>query len=211
MPVVQLSASEQIELGERAAGGVGIVMNEGVPSQLLGGFNVFGAVIEEEDLGGWNPGGLFEHAVEGGIGFHGPMFEREDVMREAAEEGVVGADVSNGQVVGIGEDGGGAVGGLDAFEQVDHGHDGREDIAETGGELFEGSAQAGFLDEGLVKLRVGHFAALVFEEKRGVEQEFDDLLGAEVGVVAEVSGGDAVVEVDEHFTEIKDDEAEVGG
>ena len=44
-----------------------------------------------------------------------------------------------------------------------------------------------------------------------MEEEIDDLLGAEVGVRAEVTGGDAVVEVDEDFAEIKDDEAEVGG
>ena len=93
-------------------------MDEGVPAQLLGGFDVFGAVVEEEDLGGRNAGDLFEHAVEGGIGFHGPMFEGEDVVLEAFEEGVVGADVPDGEVVGIGEDGGGAVGGLDAIEQA---------------------------------------------------------------------------------------------
>jgi hypothetical protein len=51
-PDIRLNAN-QTEAGKVRAGVFGVVVNEGMPAELLCGIDVFRAVVEEKDLSGW--------------------------------------------------------------------------------------------------------------------------------------------------------------
>lgn len=87
--------------------GLGIEVEESLPSEGEGGVDVFGSIVEEDELGAVTTGAGLDDEVEGGVGFHGVVLEGEDVMIEEGEEGVVLADMIDLEFVGIGEDGGG--------------------------------------------------------------------------------------------------------
>jgi len=176
-----------------------------LPASAGPGFDVFGAIIDVEEIGTDMSRAFFYDFVDSAVGFHGFLFVGEDEPVEILEEWEVGADLDNGEFVSVGKDEGWDTGEAQVLVEGDHAGDFGEDIAEQaseGGEVLRvASRGADLLEESLAIDEAGFVAV----EQRGLVDEGLDLCGGGGGFGGDGADDDPVVEVEEDFTEIKDD------
>ena len=86
-----------------------------------GGGDVFFAIIEEEDFGGWGGEAFGGVVVDGEVGFGHAEAVREGEVVEVLEPGEAGEDASLHLVADVGENSGFDVGALEGGGPVDHG------------------------------------------------------------------------------------------
>ena len=101
-------------------GGVSGVL-DGLHADGEGGFDVFGSVVDEEDVGGWGAETFGGVEVDGGFGLGEIEGVGPGVVVEGVDPGVAGAEACLHGVGHVGEDAGADAGALEALGPVEHG------------------------------------------------------------------------------------------
>ena len=101
-------------------GGVSRVL-DGLHADGVGGRDVFGAVVDEEDVVGWGVEAFGGVAVDGGFGLGEVEGVGPGVVVEVVDPGVAGAEACLHGVGHVGEDAGGDAGSLEACGPGEHG------------------------------------------------------------------------------------------
>ena len=94
---------------------------DGLHADGEGGFDVFGAVVEEEDVCGRGLEAFGGVEVDGGFGFGEVEGVGPGVVVEGFDPGVAGAEAGLHGVGHVGEDAGGDAGSLETLCPVEHG------------------------------------------------------------------------------------------
>ena len=118
-----------------------------------GGFDVFGAVVDEEDVWGWGGEAFGGVAVDGWLGFGEVESVRPGVVVEGFDPGVQGAETDLHGVGHVGEDADADAGALETLRPVDHGRVELAPVLDVGGDelgkLVGGDfGPGGFVPEG---------------------------------------------------------------
>ena len=94
---------------------------DGLHADGVGGFDVFGFVVEEEDVGRWGAQALGGMEVNGGFGFGEVDGVRPDVVGEFVDPAVAGAKAGFHRARHVGEDAGGDARLLKTARPGEHG------------------------------------------------------------------------------------------
>jgi hypothetical protein len=118
-----------------------------------GGFDVFGAVVDEEDVSGWGLETFGGVAVDGWLGLGEVEGVRPGVVVEGFDPGMEGAETGLHGVGHVGEDADADAGALETLRPVDHGRVELAPVLDVGGyELVElvgcDFCPGGFVPEG---------------------------------------------------------------
>jgi len=188
-----------------------LAMDEGAPSApgCLG--DVFGAIVEVDDIGAGAAGGLLEGFVNGRVRFHDALLVREDPAIELVEERVSAADEIGLELVGVREYPGGVSMAAEAGVKLDHGFNGGEDIAEIALELGPGSAIAGGFPEGFEEFVRANAAGFEVEQSGRLGEGLEDGCGIVAAIGGEAADHDLVIEIEEDLAEIEGDDGQSGG
>lgn len=174
-----------------------------LPTASPGGVDVFGAIIQVEQVGSLQVRELFDGCVDRWVGFHATVLVGEDIAGEGVVEGVGPGDVADGEIVGVGEDIGGDAGSPEAPVQIDHFGDGIKDIGEKGLEFFEGIFEARFAAEYFEECLRGDFARFVAMKQGRLIYESKDFRRGKFAVGSKGTGGTAEIEIEEDISEIE--------
>ncbi len=94
---------------------------DGLHADGVGGFDVFGAVVEEEDVGGWCVEALGGVEIDGRFGFGETEGVGPGVVVEGFDPGMTGAEAGFHGVGHVGEDASADAGAAKIFGPFEHG------------------------------------------------------------------------------------------
>src|SRR3954465_15143470 len=106
------------------------MMVNGLPASRPSRFDVVQPIIKIENLGPLAACHSLDHFIKPGVRLHYMVFERKDVAIEVSEERELLSDVSDRQVIGIGEDVSWHVVRPQSRVKLDHRVDLLKDVAE---------------------------------------------------------------------------------
>jgi hypothetical protein len=197
--------SKQAETCEGLSRFVWGFLEDDLPATGGASGDVFGAIVEVEDIGAAVAAGFLDDFVEGGVGFHDAVFVGENIAVEIGEEWKIAANMADCEVVGVREDVGGQArlskGGVD----LDHFRNFEEDVGEAVAEFFDGAFEACGGDNKVEKLASVDAAGFVFEQKGGAVNGFADFVEGTGSLRGDTASGDPVIEVYEDFAEVEND------
>ena len=199
-----LRGGEQTEFLDGCAGLFRRFVKQDLPATVFAGNDILLPIVKVKDFRPAFSGLTLHHLVKFRIGLHGAVFVGEDVAVEMVEKREIPADMTDRQVVRIGEDKSPEAVAAQIGVELDHEVNRDEDIGEESRELLEGPTKASSAANLLEKTVHAEFAAFEFKEQGGLIDERADLVGGQFAAGGQAAGSDAVVEIDEDLAEIKD-------
>jgi len=197
----------------REEGRVGAVL-DGLHAGVVGGFDVFELVVEEEDVEGRLREALGGVAVDGGVGLGGGEPVGPGEVVEVPQPGVFAEDAGLHLVADVGEDAGGDAGAMEGLGPLGHGEVevGPEvgvGIVEAREDRVGGQGEAGLGgDHGPVGL-AGEVTAVVGVAMGPIAAV--EVFVVEVGEALEAGPGGGVGRAGEDHAVVEEDGADGGG
>src|SRR5690349_12496045 len=133
---------QQSSLFDRGARFVRGFLENDLPAAGSTGGDILWPVIQVKDIGMLMSRVFFHHFVQFGIRFHRAVLVGQDVTIKIAEKWKTSANMTNGQLVCIGEDIGGDAASPQFGMERHHWLDRHKNIAEKSAELFLVAAKA---------------------------------------------------------------------